>query len=595
MKVLILGHRVLSVVIMGAMLLGGYYTYGTLTSIDGETRYVTAVATKTTLISSITGTGQVSSSNQVDIKAQVSGEILALPVREGGDVRAGTAIAYLDATLAEKAVRDAATNLETAQLALQKLQQPPDQLQLTQSENSLARTITAKHNAEDGLKKAYDDGFNSVSNAFLDLPGVVSGLHDLLYTANAQLGGTSVQNIDYYTSTANLFDPRGSSFGADANTKYQIALTKYNQNFQDYKALNRTDDPTKIEVVIAETYDTALAVSEALKSANNLIQFFEDQVVQHNQKIPAVADAQLATLNTYTGKVNTRLTDLLSITSTIKNDKNTIVDANRSIDEGTQSLAKLKAGTDPLDLRSAGITVTQRENALLDAKTTLADYVVRTPFAGTLAKLNVQKGDTAGSGAVIGTLVAKQQIAQLSLNETDVAKVNVGAQATLTFDAIDGLTLTGIVSEIDTLGTVSQGVVNYTVKIVFDTQDDRVKSGMTVSAAIITNVKTDVLTVPNSAIKTTGGNSFVQIFTTPLPQTSGTQGTPSAISPLSRQVEIGIANDTVTEIVSGLNEGDVVVTRTITGTTAAPAPASATSLLGGNRGGGGGGNFRIGG
>ena len=312
-KAFVLRHRALSVVGVVAVLYGCYWEYGRLTSTAGETRYVVALVAKTTLISSTTGSGQVSSSDQMDIKSKASGEILSLPVLEGAVVKAGTAIAYLDSTDAEKAVRDAKTSLETAQLSLQKLQQPPDELQLTQSQNSLARAMTSKQNAQDGLKKTYDDGFNSVSNSFLDLPGVVSGLHDLLYLSNAQLGGTSVQNIDYYTSTANLFDTRGSSFGTDANIKYQAALTKYNQNFQDYKALNRTDDPAKLEAVIAETYDTSLAISEALKSANNLIQFFEDQSIQHNQKVPTAADTQLVTLNGYTGKLNTHLTDLLSI------------------------------------------------------------------------------------------------------------------------------------------------------------------------------------------------------------------------------------------------------------------------------------------
>ena len=98
-------------------------------------------------------------------------------------------------------------------------------------------------------------------------------------------------------------------------------------------------------------------------------------------------------------------------------------------------------------------------------------------------------------------LITKQKIAEISLNEVDAAKVKVGQKVTLTFDAIDGLSITGEVSEIDALGTVSQGVVTYGVKIAFDTQDERVKSGMSVSAAIITDVKQNVLLVPNAAVK----------------------------------------------------------------------------------------------
>lgn len=590
-KAFVLAHRMLSGMMFVGLCYGGFVEYGRLTSTTGETRYVMGVAQKGTIVSSITGTGQVASSNQVELKPKVSGEVLRLPIAEGGSVQVGTAIAYLDANDAQKVVRDAEVSLETAALALEKLQQPPTALELIQSQNALDRAHTAKQNAVDDLEKTYDDGFTGVANAFLDLPSVMSGLRDLLFGQSAQLGGASVNNIDFYANTAGLFDPRGQVYGADASAKYQRALTKYNKNFQDYKTLDRTASSEEVVTAIAETYDTTLALSEAVKSASNLIQFYEDEITQHNGRIPATADAQLAALNTYTGKLNTHLTDLLSMGQSVKNDKNTIIDAERTIAETTASLAKLRAGADPLDIRSSELVVTQRKNALMDAQTTLANYTVRAPFDGTLAKLSVKKGDMTGSGSAVATLIAQQKIAQIALNEVDVAKVKAGEKATLTFDAVDGLTIAGQVIAIDSIGTVSQGVVTYNVKIVFATDDDRVKSGMSVAAAIVTGIKTDVLTVPNSALKTTGGNSFVHVFAAPLLQAAGTQGVPSPIPPEQKQVEIGVANDTTTEIISGLREGDAIVTRTIAPTTATPA-ASATSLLGGNRGGGG---FRIGG
>src|SRR5207248_903868 len=89
-------------------------------------------------------------------------------------------------------------------------------------------------------------------------------------------------------------------------------------------------------------------------------------------------------------------------------------------------------------------------------------------------------------------------------------------KATLTFDAIPDLTISGTVAEIDSLGTVSQGVVTYNVKISFDTQDSRIKGAMSVSAAIITEVKQDVLVVLNSAVKSSSGASYVEMFDTPL-------------------------------------------------------------------------------
>ena len=157
----------------------------------------------------------------------------------------------------------------------------------------------------------------------------------------------------------------------------------------------------------------------------------------------------------------------------------------------------------------------------------------------------------------------------------------MGDKAILTFDAVDGLSIAGQVTEIDTIGTVSQGVVSYNVKITFATQDSRIKPGMSVSANVITETKQNVLTVPNSAVKTKSGNYYVLVLgqKEDLTSSSANQGFVSAVAPLQKTVQIGVADDTNTEIISGLSEGDQVVVRTISGTTAAAA-ASSTSGAG---------------
>ncbi|KKT16388.1 MAG: hypothetical protein UV99_C0014G0005 [Parcubacteria group bacterium GW2011_GWC1_43_61] len=130
-----------------------------------------------------------------------------------------------------------------------------------------------------------------------------------------------------------------------------------------------------------------------------------------------------------------------------------------------------------------------------------------------------------------------------------------------------------IVAEVDAVGTVSQGVVTYIVKIAFDAQparpaggDDRIKPGMSVSAAIITEAKPNVLLVPNSAVKSQNRTSYVEIVDgddKSLALTANVSGTILNNSPRRQQIEIGTASDEFTEITSGLNEGDVIVTRTI--------------------------------
>jgi HlyD family secretion protein len=228
-------------------------------------------------------------------------------------------------------------------------------------------------------------------------------------------------------------------------------------------------------------------------------------------------------------------------------------------------LADLKDGPDPLDIQSLELTVRQRVAALSDARERLADSSIRAPFGGTVAELSVKRGDSVSANAIIATLVTAQRIAEISLNEVDVARVRVGQRATLVFDAIPELTLTGAVSAVDTIGTVSSGVVSYTVEIGFDAQDERVKPGMSVTATIIIETKPDILLVPNAAVKTRGDERYVEIVDTPDVRRSGARrGVAVSEQPPRRQpIEIGTANDDVSEVVSGLGEGAVVVVGTV--------------------------------
>jgi multidrug efflux pump subunit AcrA (membrane-fusion protein) len=179
-------------------------------------------------------------------------------------------------------------------------------------------------------------------------------------------------------------------------------------------------------------------------------------------------------------------------------------------------------------------------------------------------------------------VITNNQIATISLNEVDAASVKVGQKATLTFDAVTDLTLTGHVSAIDTIGTVSSGVVSYGVTIAFDTQDDRVKPGMSTTAAIVTNIKQDVLLVPNAAVKSNTGGNYVMI---PSSVASGavSGSSENGVTVKQQTVIVGLSDDNYTEIVSGSAEGDTVVVKTATQTaTKASTSSSALSrILGG--------------
>jgi len=209
--------------------------------------------------------------------------------------------------------------------------------------------------------------------------------------------------------------------------------------------------------------------------------------------------------------------------------------------------------------------------------TNAAKREVVSPIAGTVNAINVKNGDDLGKVSSSSTRQAPIIIGDLGtlqtsvlVNEVDIPNVALGQKVTLTFPAINGFTTTGKVSQINALGTISQGVVTYTVTITFDKLDPRIRPEMSVSASIITGEKANVILVPSGAVKTQRGETVVQIL-------KDGQTLPTPVT-----VVTGATNNTETEIVSGLNDGDNVVTRTIA---AGAATTTTTPAVGGGAGG----------
>lgn len=541
---------------------GGYFGYKALKGNKNEVRYVLATVEKGTITTSVSGSGQVSVSNQVGIKAKTSGDIIYVGAKKGQEVNSGTLLTQIDSTDAQKTVKDAETSLETAKLELDELLKPVDELTLLQAENSLIQLKESKQKAEDNLVKAYEDGFNTVVNVFFDLPVIITGINDILYSSTINKGQN---NIDAYADMVRSINEKIDYYKNEVAGSYQLARTAYDKNFLNYKAVSRYSDNTVVEALVDETYETAKKNSEANRNADNFISSIKDTLTQQKMIIPTILSTHQSSIIAYTTKTNSILSSLLSIKTTIKSNRETIASAQRSIEEKELSIAKLKAGASDLSIRAKKIAIQQKEDALSDAQQKLTDYFIRAPFVGVVAEFDVKKGDSISANAAIATIITKQRIAEITLNEVDVAKVKVDQRAILTFDAVSDLTITGVVAEIDTLGTVSQGVVSYTVKITFDTQDERVKPGMSISANIITDVKTDVLIVSNSAVKSSDNSSYVEMLddSSSIDQGKSSSGITPGSSPRQVRVQIGLSNDSSTEIVSGLKEGDQIIIQTI--------------------------------
>ncbi|KKW18590.1 MAG: Efflux transporter, RND family, MFP subunit [Candidatus Adlerbacteria bacterium GW2011_GWC1_50_9] len=616
---LIFRYKITAVAAITILAIGGYYGYQYFFAPEKAVRYVTATAEKGVLIISVSGSGQVSASNQVDVKSKVSGDAVFVGAKNGQEVKAGILLAQLDARDAQKSVRDAEANLQSAKLSLEKLKQPADAYSILQAENSLIsardnlaklklsqetdyqKALEAKKKAEDNIVKAYEDSFNTIANAFLNLPNIITALNDVLYGKTIGQSETAIgRDQNNISALANTVSPdyyasKLAALQTSAENDYKSARAKYDASFENYKNASRYSEKPVIESLLAETLETTKAIAQNAKSESNYLDAWADYRSTNNLTIFSTVKGYQANLATYTGQTNTHLSNLLSVQRSLEDNREALVNTERdlkemdqnnplnlaaaeaSVKEKSASLEKLKSGPDALDIQSSELSVKQRENALLDAKEKLADYYIRAPFDGMVAEINIKTGDPVSANAVSATLITRSRIAEISLNEVDVAKVKTSQKATLTFDAVPDLSIAGQVAEIAAIGSIAQGVVTYNVKISFDTQDERVKPGMSVSAAIITDVKQDVVIVPNSAVKTSGnprteraeqssydGNSrYVEILVGDAPQ--------------SQSVEVGLSNDTSTEITGGLKEGESVVTQTISATAAQTSSSQSSS------------------
>ncbi|MFC4592162.1 efflux RND transporter periplasmic adaptor subunit [Sphaerisporangium corydalis] len=289
--------------------------------------------------------------------------------------------------------------------------------------------------------------------------------------------------------------------------------------------------------------------------------------------------------------------------------------ARESLDAASASLSAAEDGD--TTTASGYSQYIQARNSYRDAKRTLAGTVIKAPYSATIVAVNGTAGGSssgsssasssgssgssgsggsgggsAGTGAAAGASSASSgssggfiDIADTKrlqvvgdFTESDVTKLKTGQSATVTFDALPGVTASGKVTLIDPVSQTSNNVVQYSATISLSDVPKAVRLGQTTSVQVIVAKADDVLTVPTSAITTAGGQNTVTVL----------QGSAQRVT---KRVEIGVKGDTTTEIKSGLNEGDQVVRTTTTGTGGLQGGFPG----GGFPGGGGGGGLRLGG
>ncbi|WP_404336561.1 efflux RND transporter periplasmic adaptor subunit [Sphingomonas sp. MMS12-HWE2-04] len=262
------------------------------------------------------------------------------------------------------------------------------------------------------------------------------------------------------------------------------------------------------------------------------------------------------------------------------------------------------------NLRAAQANVVSQRAALSSNETQRYKAVIRSPVNGVVLARQIDEGQTVAASFSTPTLfvIAEDLSAmelQVAIDEADVGSVKQGQIASFTVDAFPGKTFPATITRVDlgsnltastssssstTTSTTSSQVVSYAATLSVSNADQQLRPGMTATAEIVTKSKSNVLLVPNAALrftptstgpnasstsgiagalvprgprrgggaaKTAGGKESAQQTVYIL----GTDGQPQPVP-----VTVGDTNGTVTEITGGgLKPGDKVITGQLSG------------------------------
>ncbi len=215
-----------------------------------------------------------------------------------------------------------------------------------------------------------------------------------------------------------------------------------------------------------------------------------------------------------------------------------------------QSLLRISSTQVETNLRNAQLS-------LDNAQAQLDEYTITSPIAGTVIEKKFEQGDTIDSNNSASEMAVIYDMSQLeftmNIDELDIGKLQVGQKVQITCDALEGEQFEGYVSKISINGKSNNGVTTYPVTVKLDDYGNLLP-GMNINATVMLQQAENVLTVPAGAVQR--GNLVLVQGTESTVEPPAGQTTPEGY--VWREVEIGANDDSYIEIISGLEEGDMI-------------------------------------
>lgn len=453
-----------------------------------------------TLRGTVEASGNVESTDTVYVYAEVSAPIESVPVKVGDKVAAGQLLAQLDDT-------DIHNTLQQKQIALR-----------TGSESSQQRIQSAEKNYQDA-KNNLDQGLNTQINTAQDQ------VTNTQRTLSKAIDDRDVNQARVDQEMKNQLVSATAS-ATTAKAAYDRAEKEYNKAKKEFKdelddlkdelkELKKTGDQEKIDAKQKEIDDFEENngfiddTTGAFTSVKVLKQAYEDAQLAYNNAQKALNAATIDAQNASTDKM--------------KNYVKAVEDAQLAYDSAVQSLkAAQTAASQSLDSAKDAVTsekIAANTESLQAEIQTLNDNLkkctVTAPAAGTVTAVYAEENATA-TGLMFTIENTEGLQVKVKVKEYDLPSIKEGMKAVITADATGDVEYEGIVQKIAPAavgsGSAATGTaaaaaatgsnVEFEADVLIQTPDTPLRIGMSAKAKIITQEKTDVLSVPYDALTT---------------------------------------------------------------------------------------------
>jgi HlyD family secretion protein len=452
--------------------------------------------------------GQVESVKSSDLSFEKSGIISSINVKIGERVSAGDTLASLSSADTLSSIREAQAGVDAALANLNDIKDGASVQDLNLKQQNL-------DNARFDLSNAEMAALDAVKNSKINIADIV----------------------DFKLSS--IFFKSGASYKMSFNSCDQIAQA------------GLETERSSIDSLV----DSISDLENAKREADKLGVF----LTSLNTLLNASCSAQDSNLNTFRATVSGARSQLVAVFNDISAKRSALQSAKNTVARAERDYELASAPADANKIKSAEAALDQAAARLANANAQYNKNILKAPFDGVISALNIEKGELASQSKVAMSIISDGQY-QISakIAEADISKISLNNKATVTIDAYPNEYFEAVVTRIDPSSVSDNGVPRYTIILTFSNKNEKLKSGMTANADIITAQKENVLVVPASFVRVSGSKAFVVKYNPELNQDNSDEDK----NKTQKEVEVivGVRSpEGVIEVVSGLIEGEQIL------------------------------------